>query len=67
MRKSTQVDSHGLLEGTGIALPGALQLPYRKGHLMSDSDLRGFHPRYIDELSAHRFDQMYEFIDDRTV
>ncbi|MEU8381526.1 ester cyclase [Streptosporangium sp. NPDC048865] len=33
---------------------------------MSDSDLRGFYLRYIDELNAHRFDRMDEFIDDRT-
>jgi predicted ester cyclase len=38
----------------------------RKGHLMSDSDLRGFYLRYIEELNAHRFDQMDEFIDERT-
>jgi predicted ester cyclase len=33
---------------------------------MSDSDLREFYLRYIAELNAHRFDQMGEFIDDRT-
>jgi predicted ester cyclase len=33
---------------------------------MSDSDLREFYLRYIAELNAHRFDQMDEFIDDRT-
>lgn len=33
---------------------------------MSDSDLRGFYLRYIEELNAHRFDQMDEFIDERT-
>jgi predicted ester cyclase len=33
---------------------------------MCDSDLREFYLRYIAELNAHRFDQMDEFIDDRT-
>jgi predicted ester cyclase len=33
---------------------------------MSDSDLRGFYLRYLAELNAHRFDQMDEFINDRT-
>ncbi|MDE1672976.1 nuclear transport factor 2 family protein [Nocardia gipuzkoensis] len=33
---------------------------------MSDTDLRGFYLRYIEQLSAHRFDRMDEFIADRT-
>ncbi|MFJ9778939.1 ester cyclase [Amycolatopsis sp. NPDC101161] len=30
------------------------------------SDLRAFYLRYLDQLNAHRFDRMDEFIDDRT-
>jgi predicted ester cyclase len=33
---------------------------------MADSDLRGFYLRYIQELNAHKFDRMDEFISDRT-
>ncbi|WP_113701722.1 ester cyclase, partial [Nonomuraea lactucae] len=33
---------------------------------MSDTDLRAFYLRYIQELNAHRFDGMDEFINDRT-
>ncbi|CAM4041870.1 ester cyclase [Kibdelosporangium persicum] len=33
---------------------------------MSDSDLRGFYLRYMDEMNAHRVDRMHEFIADRT-
>ncbi|MBF6339103.1 ester cyclase [Nocardia abscessus] len=33
---------------------------------MSDSDLRGFYLRYIEQLNARRFDRMDEFIADRT-
>jgi predicted ester cyclase len=33
---------------------------------MSDNDLRGFYLRYIEELNAHNFDHMDEFIHDRT-
>ncbi|MFE9888442.1 ester cyclase [Streptomyces scopuliridis] len=33
---------------------------------MSDSDLRTFYLRYIEELNAHNFDGMDEFINDRT-
>jgi predicted ester cyclase len=33
---------------------------------MSDSELRGFYLRYLEELNAHRFERMDEFIDDRT-
>ncbi|WP_326728531.1 ester cyclase [Streptomyces phaeochromogenes] len=33
---------------------------------MSDSDLRAFYLRYIEQLNAHKFDGMDEFIDDRT-
>lgn len=32
---------------------------------MSDSDLRAFYLRYIEQLNAHKFDGMDEFIDDR--
>ena len=38
----------------------------RKGKPMSDNDLREFYLRYIEELNAHRFDRMDEFINDRT-
>lgn len=33
---------------------------------MSDSELRGFYLRYMEELNAHRFDRMDEFINDTT-
>jgi predicted ester cyclase len=33
---------------------------------MSESDLRGFYLRYMQELNAHQFGNMAEFIDDRT-
>ncbi|MGI3227623.1 ester cyclase [Streptomyces sp. GTA36] len=33
---------------------------------MSDSDLRAFYLRYVEQLNAHKFDGMDEFIDDRT-
>jgi predicted ester cyclase len=33
---------------------------------VSDSDLREFYLRYVEELNAHRFDDMAEFINDRT-
>ncbi len=33
---------------------------------MSDSGLREFYLRYIEQLNAHEFDRMDEFIDDRT-
>ncbi|MFJ1763113.1 ester cyclase [Amycolatopsis sp. NPDC088138] len=33
---------------------------------MSDGDLREFYRRYLEELNAHRFDRMDEFINDRT-
>jgi predicted ester cyclase len=33
---------------------------------MSESDLRGFYLRYMEELNAHQFGNMAEFIDDRT-
>jgi len=33
---------------------------------VSDSELREFYRRYFDELNAHRFDRMDEFISDRT-
>ncbi|MFG1642202.1 ester cyclase [Amycolatopsis sp. NPDC049252] len=33
---------------------------------MSDGDLRAFYRRYLEELNAHRFDRMDEFIGDRT-
>ncbi|MBE1582600.1 ester cyclase [Nonomuraea angiospora] len=33
---------------------------------MSDSDLRAFYLRYLQELNAHRFDGMDEFINDQT-
>ncbi|MEV6643821.1 ester cyclase [Amycolatopsis sp. NPDC051371] len=33
---------------------------------MSVSDLREFYLRYLQELNAHRFARMAEFIDDRT-
>jgi predicted ester cyclase len=35
-------------------------------HGVSDSDLREFYLRYVEELNAHRFDDMAEFINDRT-
>jgi len=38
----------------------------RKGKPMSDNDLREFYLRYIEELNAHSFDRMDEFINDRT-
>ncbi|MTD53099.1 ester cyclase [Amycolatopsis pithecellobii] len=33
---------------------------------MSDNELRGFYLRYLEQLNAHKFDQMDEFIDERT-
>jgi predicted ester cyclase len=33
---------------------------------MSDTDLREFYLRYLEELNAHRFDGMDRFIADRT-
>jgi predicted ester cyclase len=33
---------------------------------MSGSDLRGFYLRYLQDLNAHEFDRMDEFISDRT-
>ncbi|MEU4518945.1 ester cyclase [Amycolatopsis sp. NPDC024027] len=33
---------------------------------MSDTDLREFYLRYLEQLNAHRFDRMAEFIADRT-
>lgn len=33
---------------------------------MSDNDLRAFYVRYLEELNAHDFERMDEFIDDRT-
>ncbi|HUQ59168.1 ester cyclase [Lentzea sp.] len=33
---------------------------------MSDSELREFYLRYINDLNAHRFDRMDRFIDERT-
>jgi predicted ester cyclase len=33
---------------------------------MSDSELRAFYLRYVEELNAHRFDSMNEFIDEHT-
>jgi predicted ester cyclase len=35
-------------------------------NLVSDSDLRAFYLRYIEQLNAHEFDRMDEFINDRT-
>ncbi len=33
---------------------------------MSNSQLRAFYLRYLDDLNAHRFDRMDQFINDRT-
>ncbi|MEK8174170.1 ester cyclase [Streptomyces sp. M19] len=33
---------------------------------MSDSDLRAFYLRYMDDINAHKFDGMDRFINDRT-
>ncbi|MFD4675329.1 ester cyclase [Lentzea sp. NPDC058450] len=33
---------------------------------MSHTELRGFYLRYLDELNAHRFERMDEFIAERT-
>lgn len=62
-----EVGSRETAGGRALGSPsGAERLPWGKGHLVSDSDLRRFYLRYIEELNAHKFDQMDEFINERT-